>query len=185
MRRPAKIMAATTAVSVASTLALVGIAQSAGANDARERQSTKAQQLAVSSMASGLTALDPTDIGDGDSGFRLAGDDRFETAVEISSFWYSAPEGETYDPELDGPFITYLANGLAFPDALAAGSVDFALGPLLLAAPTDLPDVTAAEINRLKPCFVIVVGGTTAVNDAVAAEAEALADSTQDKCGAA
>lgn len=43
---------------------------------------------------------------------------------------------------------------------------------MLLVASDGVPDATAAELERLAPTEVIVVGGTTAVDDAVLAAVE-------------
>ncbi|MFI5262464.1 MAG: SGNH hydrolase domain-containing protein, partial [Candidatus Limnocylindrales bacterium] len=84
---------------------------------------------------------------------RLAGADRYATAVALSTATY--PSATT----------VYLADGLAFPDALAAAAAG---GPLLLTPPGFLPAEVAAEIGRLGANHVIVLGGPTSVSDAVA-----------------
>jgi hypothetical protein len=63
-----------------------------------------------------------------------------------------------------------------FADALA-GSVLAASdnAPLLLVAPSALPDATRSELLRLKPARVMILGGAGAVSDAVA---EQIADLT-------
>jgi putative cell wall-binding protein len=62
----------------------------------------------------------------------------------------------------------YLATGLVFPDSLAAGPVaGRAPGPVLLTGPTALPPQVAAELRRLNPAQVIIVGGPGSVSDAV------------------
>ena len=87
---------------------------------------------------------------------RLFGADRFETAVDVSSNY-----------ETDVP-VVYIANGLDYPDALAssalAGSEDV---PVLITSPGTLPGVIEAELNRLSPERVVIVGGTNSVSQGV------------------
>lgn len=83
---------------------------------------------------------------------RLAGDDRFGTAARISAA--TATPG---DP-------VFIAPGTSFADAIAAGAVGV---PLLLVAPNAIPQVTADELNRLRPRAISVVGGPAVVSEAV------------------
>lgn len=89
---------------------------------------------------------------------RIAGPDRYSTAVAVSqqSFSRGAP-------------IVFLASGIDYPDALSAAPVAaVAGGPLLLTAPTGLPAVVIAELQRLDPARVIIVGAEVAVGARVA-----------------
>lgn len=89
---------------------------------------------------------------------RLAGADRYATAVEISerAFPESAP-------------VVYVARADAFADALAGGSLTD--GPVLLVPSCGtVPAVVRAEIRRLAPSEIIALGGTGAVCDAVLAQ---------------
>jgi putative cell wall-binding protein len=98
---------------------------------------------------------------------RLAGADRYATAVAISAATYAA----------DGPSTVYLATGTAFPDGLAAGPVaGRAAAPLLLTAPNSLPAAVADELRRLNPSRVVVLGSAGAVSDAVLAAVRSLWD---------
>jgi putative cell wall-binding protein len=98
---------------------------------------------------------------------RLAGADRYATAVAISAAGYPA----------DGPATVYLATGTTFPDGLAAGPVaGRGRAPLLLTAPDALPAVVADELRRLNPSRVVILGSSTAVSDAVAAAVRGLWD---------
>ncbi|NAZ76767.1 hypothetical protein GTQ99_15255 [Kineococcus sp. T13] len=99
---------------------------------------------------------------------RLSGADRYETAAEISNLVW----------EPDSTVAVYLASGTSFPDALAMAPSTGLLGPLLLTDRDHLPAATRAELQRLRPCYVIVAGGTSAVSDAVFADAEQYADAT-------
>ena len=91
---------------------------------------------------------------------RVAGADRFETAVAVSkkSFAGTAP-------------ILFIASGEEYPDALTAGAAAGHLGgSLLLTRATTLPPSVASEIARLKPAKIVVVGGTGRVSMTVTAE---------------
>ena len=90
---------------------------------------------------------------------RVDGVDRFKTAVEASRLAF---------PE-DGMCETaVIASGRNFPDALGGSALAGALyGPVLLTEPTALPASVADEIERLGVSNVIIIGGTTAVTDAV------------------
>ena len=89
---------------------------------------------------------------------RLAGPDRFSTAAAVSV--------ATFGP---GVPVVYIANAYNFPDALAgAAAAGTAVGPVLLAAPTGpLHPATAAELARLKPGRIVVLGSAGVVSDAV------------------
>lgn len=92
---------------------------------------------------------------------RLAGQDRFATAVAISQAAFPS-----------GAAVVYLARADESPDALAAGSLRD--GPILLVPSCgELPPVVAAEIRRLAPAQAIALGGPAAVCDAVLAAAAA------------
>ncbi|GAA3910075.1 cell wall-binding repeat-containing protein [Microbacterium invictum] len=88
---------------------------------------------------------------------RLAGIDRYATAIQVSR-QYAA-----------GVSTVYVATGANFPDALsAAAAAALVDGPLLLTPSAALPSAVAAEITRLKPATIAVVGGTGAVSAKVA-----------------
>ena len=89
---------------------------------------------------------------------RVSGSDRYATAAAISAGW--GP----------GVPVVYIATGLNFPDALAGAAAAGTLGaPLLLVTGTTVPAATAAELARLKPGRIVILGGPGAVSDSVAA----------------
>ncbi|RXZ71730.1 cell wall-binding repeat-containing protein [Agromyces albus] len=91
---------------------------------------------------------------------RVAGADRFATAVAVSK--------EQFEPGVE---VVYVANGLNFPDALAAGPVAALRGgPVLLVAPWMVPEVVKGELERLQPKRIVVLGGENSVNPSVAAD---------------
>lgn len=88
---------------------------------------------------------------------RQAGSDRYDTAARISASAF--PTGAT---------TVYLATGVTFPDALAAGAAAArARAPVLLTRPDVLPASTSAELARLSPDQIIVMGGPSVVSEAV------------------
>ncbi|HYD09276.1 MAG TPA: cell wall-binding repeat-containing protein, partial [Acidimicrobiales bacterium] len=71
----------------------------------------------------------------------------------------------TYDP---GVSVAYVATGQAFPDALAGGAAAAAnRAPLLFVQRDAIPVDPAAELDRLNPQRIVVLGGTAAVSDGV------------------
>jgi glucose/arabinose dehydrogenase len=89
---------------------------------------------------------------------RIQGANRYETAANISASFFS--------PDVA---YAYIATGESFADALAAGSAGVDRGPVLLVTKSALPQATAAELNRLQPQEIIIVGGTNAIDDSVEA----------------
>lgn len=87
---------------------------------------------------------------------RVAGADRYETASDIATRSY--PDADT----------VVLTTGEKLPDALSAnpiaGSGD---APILLTLTDSIPESTQAALDGIAPSNVIIVGGTTAVSDAV------------------
>jgi alkaline phosphatase D len=91
---------------------------------------------------------------------RLAGPNRFATAAAISA--------ATFEP---GVLVAFVATGLEFPDALAGGvAAARSAGPVLLVTADAVPEETAAELERLDPGEIVVLGGERAVSAAVEAE---------------
>ncbi|MEJ7803181.1 MAG: cell wall-binding repeat-containing protein, partial [Candidatus Limnocylindria bacterium] len=88
---------------------------------------------------------------------RLWGANRYATAAAISA--------ATYVPGV--PYL-FIATGLGFPDALAGGAVAAQTGsPLLLVNQSSIPAETRAEIQRLRPYAIYVLGGSSVVGEAV------------------
>lgn len=88
---------------------------------------------------------------------RLAGSDRYATAVAISKASFSSAS------------VVFVATGTTFPDALGGGPVaGLSAGPLLLVPSTTLPSNVATELQRLNPDKVVILGGTGVVSSSVA-----------------
>lgn len=99
---------------------------------------------------------------------RVSGASRYDTAVAAS---------QRFAPGVPAVFV---ATGLNFPDALsAAAAVANIGGPLLLTAPNALPSAVAAEITRLAPENIYLIGGTGAVSDAVYTTLSGMATTTR------
>jgi YVTN family beta-propeller protein len=87
----------------------------------------------------------------------IGGDDRFGTSAAISASAF-AP----------GVPVAYITDGYAFPDALSAAPVASKDGaPILMVLPDQIPATIQAELTRLKPQRIVVLGGTNAVSDSV------------------
>ncbi len=96
---------------------------------------------------------------------RLAGADRYGTAVAISKSGFAA----------DAPSTVFVAAGASFPDGLSAAVAAKLRGAPLLLVPADrLPGEVAAELLRLNPSTVVVLGGTGVVSSTVVASIRAL-----------
>lgn len=100
---------------------------------------------------------------------RISGADRYEVAVAISQRAFPSPATAP---------VVYVATGTNYPDALSAAPVAYrAGGPLLLVQPTVIPASVKAEIQRLRPAQIVVVGGPDSVSESVYAELGTLAAS--------
>jgi putative cell wall-binding protein len=98
---------------------------------------------------------------------RIASDDRYSTSVAASQ--------KAFPDAAAGAPVAYIASGAAFPDALSAGAAAAKLhGPLLLTPPTVLDKRVAAELVRLHPARIVVVGGPAALSENVVAGLKAL-----------
>jgi putative cell wall-binding protein len=88
---------------------------------------------------------------------RIAGATRYETAADFSANLVQAKRP-----------VTYVATGAAFPDALSAGPASgFEGSPVLLVTHDGVPAAVKAELCRVNPGHIVVMGGTGAISDAV------------------
>jgi putative cell wall-binding protein len=91
---------------------------------------------------------------------RLAGTDRYDTGVVISQTLWSRAD------------VVYVASGVDYPDALSGGALaSRRRAPLLLSGQNGLSDSVAAELSRLNPQRIVVLGGTSAVSSEAQAQA--------------
>ncbi|MCS5729037.1 cell wall-binding repeat-containing protein [Herbiconiux moechotypicola] len=93
---------------------------------------------------------------------RKGGTDRYEAASVIG------------EDDLAASGTAYLVSGEKFADALSAGATAAAEGaPILLTRGTELPAVVRAQLSRLKPRKIVVVGGPSSVSEGVLAAVRA------------
>jgi len=94
------------------------------------------------------------------SAVRVAGVDRFATAIEVAKKTHPA-----------GSKTAVLCSGRSFPDGLAASSLAGALdAPVLLTEQLRLPDSVGRQLQAMGTDTVYVVGGTVAVGFGVEAD---------------
>lgn len=95
---------------------------------------------------------------------RVPGGNRYETTVQLSREVPTTPGG-----------TAYLASGQVLADALGGGAAAAEEdATMLLTHPGQLTAVTAQRLTELTPSRVVVLGGTMAVDDAVAAQVRSL-----------
>jgi putative cell wall-binding protein len=135
------------------------VAADAGATVSLRITGSKPGFAAVAETSAPTAAVKPQAI----AVSRVAGADRFATSVAASAKEF--PHGTS---------TVLIASGLNYPDALAAApAAAKAHGALLLTAPTSLPASVRAELKRLKPKAVYLIGGTGAIGAGVAAQVKA------------
>ncbi|MCU1346688.1 MAG: hypothetical protein JWL70_2954 [Acidimicrobiia bacterium] len=110
--------------------------------------------LAQITAATGVTAT------------RIAGPTRYATAAAVAALFPAHPS------------TAFVATGASFPDALAGGAAAAMVkAPMLLAEPDKLSAPTVAQLTRLQPAALVVLGGTGAVSDAVLQQLRPMAPS--------
>lgn len=115
--------------------------------------------LAAAAAVVGLAAV-PSQATANVTTSRLAGNDRFGTAAAVATNAYPS-----------GADTVLIASGRSFPDALAGSALAARqAGPVLLTEPTSLPAATSGAIDTLKATKAVILGGTTAVSQAVETE---------------
>lgn len=108
------------------------------------------------------TVLDQITTAIGVTPTRVAGPTRYDTATAVASLFPSPSP------------TAFVASGVDFPDALAGGgAAAIATAPLLLTPPDSLPQVVGDQLARLAPPQTLVLGGSRAISDAVAAAIDA------------
>lgn len=92
---------------------------------------------------------------------RLAGADRYSTAAAVVR--------EAF-PTAPVP-VVFIAAGEQFADALSGGPAADAVGaPVLPVSRSGVPAAVQAELSRLQPARIVILGGTAAVTEATADE---------------
>lgn len=96
---------------------------------------------------------------------RISGADRYATSAEVSQRSFTTPQE-----------VVFVASGQNFPDALAGGAAAAKqVAPLLLTSGTRTPAVVSAEVKRLQPTKIYVLGGTGAISASTASALGAIA----------
>jgi putative cell wall-binding protein len=91
---------------------------------------------------------------------RLSGADRFDTSAKISQ--------ESFPANVE---IVYVANALGFSDALSGAAVAGAQNaPVLLVNPSSIPAVIQAELIRLNPVHIVILGGSSAITKTISVQ---------------
>ncbi|GAA4414261.1 hypothetical protein GCM10023168_37770 [Fodinibacter luteus] len=131
--------------------------------------------LAALGVALGMVVVGPASVATGARAptvasptvARVAGADRYATSVAASRAAF--PSGTR-------PSVVYLVSGTSPWESLSATPAAVAQGGgVLLTRPDGIPSSIAAELDRLAPDAIVVVGSTSAVSDAVLAQAAAYA----------
>lgn len=93
---------------------------------------------------------------------RIAGANRYATSAAIANT-FTAPASRVF-----------VANGQNYPDALAGAAVAARDNtPVLLVTPTSIPTEIAAQLDRLNPDEIVVLGGTPSVSSVVQSQLQA------------
>jgi len=97
--------------------------------------------------------------------YRVFGASRFATAVAIGQ--PGSPDGA------DRHVI--IVNGLTFPDALSAGPcAGRDASPMLMVTANSIPPETQAELDRLDPDLITIIGGTGSIAAGIASQISGL-----------
>ena len=78
-----------------------------------------------------------------------------------------------------GHSVAFLATSSAFPDGLAGGALAAGIGPLLLTPSDAIPTAVLAELQRLGPRRIMVLGGQAAVSAQAQHQLEGIASVTR------
>ena len=115
------------------------------------------RRVVIIATVATLTVIGLGTVAAADEPDRIAGEHRVDTAIAASQAGWDAAEH------------VIVATSRDFADPLAAAALAAREdAPLLLTDPDALPASVAAELDRLGPAEVTVIGGTQAVSDAVA-----------------
>jgi putative cell wall-binding protein/Tol biopolymer transport system component len=88
---------------------------------------------------------------------RIDGPDRFAVSASISKQTFTG-----------GARTVYVTSGSVFPDALSGSAAAIQnRGPVLLVTATEIPPTVAAELHRLDPTEIVVLGGEASIAPSV------------------
>ena len=166
-----KVSAGLVVVGVTASVMVAATAHAADGHSSGKRPATAATPLSAlqgSDVSARVAGAAPV----GHATIRLSGANRWETAEAVSkAFW-----------DEENTLAVALVSGENFPDSLSLPPTMAMLGPTLLVQSKALPASTRAELQRLRPCYVVAAGGTAVIDDAVLREADSYADPTQPGC---
>ena len=166
-----KIVAGVVVLALGGSLGVGATANAADGSSSAKRPAAAGETLSVlqrgdvSAQAAGATPL-------GTGTLRLGGANRWETAQAVSQMFWDA----------ENTLAVALVSGENFPDSLSLPPTMALLGPTLLVQSKGLPASTRAELQRLRPCYIVAAGGTTVIADAVLRDADQYADPDQPGC---
>lgn len=105
---------------------------------------------------------------------RHSGADRYATAAALAlDMWRDVIWADVDGVPYPHHKVAVIASGQDFPDALSGGALAaYYGGPTLLTRRAGLPDPTRGALAALDPDYVVVLGGTNAVSDAVVRQLE-------------
>ncbi len=93
---------------------------------------------------------------------RIGGADRYEVSAAASAAAFYSPL-----PTYSVP-VAYVASGESFPDALSGSASAAHLGgPVLLTRKGEIPGSVRAELMRLRPKRIVVLGGAGTIDESV------------------
>lgn len=161
-RLSAAVLVAASLVLVASaTAAALGIHQS-GKPEVKAADATSADSSSLELNSEVTPLVDASGLPTPE---RVSGADRYSAAIAISQRAFPS-----------GADVVYVATGETFPDALSASPAALHEGgPLLLSPSNVVMPAILAEISRLAPSKVVVVGGTNSISPTVYSALEPLA----------
>lgn len=125
----------------------------------------RVQAVVGAALLAGVLSFVPSPDAGAATTERIAGADRYDTSAKVSAS--AVPVGRS---------VVYVASGVDFPDALATAPVAGARRTSVLLVQRDsIPAPIKAELTRIKPPTIHVVGGTKSVSDAVLTQLKAYA----------
>lgn len=137
----------------------------ATSNELKRLRPSKIYILGGTGAVSGATAVALNGIAPTQ---RIGGADRYATAANTSKAIFTSAS------------TVYIASGLGFADALAGGpAAAKQAAPMLLTSATSLPAATRAELTRLQPTAVKILGGNGAVSSRVQSQIQAAVPSAR------
>ncbi|WP_322133886.1 cell wall-binding repeat-containing protein [Antiquaquibacter oligotrophicus] len=106
---------------------------------------------------------------------RIGGANRYDVSAAISATTFPA-----------GVATAYVATGSSFPDALSGAAPAGSSGaPVLLVKTTSIPASVAAELERLAPSDIVVLGGTASVSTGVETQLASYTDGSVERVAGA